>query len=71
MRASHKTMRQLLTSCLQFQHWLMSHGKLHGPHDFHSLQHYLALYVLARKLEIEGLQNQSEYMLLLDLRIPR
>lgn len=38
----------------------MSHGKLAGPHDFHSLQHYLALYVLARKLEIEGLQNQSE-----------
>lgn len=38
----------------------MSHGKLHGPHDFHSLGHYLNLYAIANKLEIEGLQNQSE-----------
>lgn len=37
----------------------MSHGNLHGPHDFHSLHHYLNLYMIARKLEIEGLQNQS------------
>lgn len=48
-----------LTLPIQFQQWIQTHGKLHGPHDFHSLQHYLSLYVLARKLEIEGLQNQS------------
>lgn len=45
------------------QHWLMSHGKLAGPHDFHSLAHYLSLYTVARKLEIEGLQNQGELLM--------
>ena len=44
-----------------FHHWLDDGGKLAGPHDFHSLQHYLGLYVLARKFEIEVLENQGEY----------
>ena len=43
-----------------FMHWIFTKGKLNGPHDFHSLAHYLGLYVLARKFEMEGLQNQSE-----------
>jgi hypothetical protein len=42
-----------------FQHWLMSGGKLHGPHDFHSFAHYLSLYVLAKKFQIETLENQG------------
>lgn len=41
-----------------FMHWLESDGKLYGPHDFHSLAHYLSLYVLAKKFRIEGLENQ-------------
>ena len=43
-----------------FMHWLQTGGKLNGPHDFHSLAHYLSLYVLALKFEIEGLQNQGK-----------
>lgn len=43
-----------------FMHWINSHGNLHGPHDFHSLAHYLSLYVMARKFEIEPLENQGE-----------
>jgi hypothetical protein len=43
-----------------FMHWLNNHGHLQGPHDFHSLAHYLSLYVLSRKFEIEGLENQSK-----------
>jgi hypothetical protein len=42
-----------------FKHWLEHDHKLAGPHDFHSLQHYLSLYVLARKFEIEDLENQG------------
>ena len=38
--------------------WLHNEHRLHGPNDFHSLQHYLSLYVLARKFEIESLENQ-------------
>ncbi|KAI9716961.1 MAG: hypothetical protein M1828_007475 [Chrysothrix sp. TS-e1954] len=30
---------------------------LHGPTDFHSTNHYLCLYVLARRFQIEELQN--------------
>lgn len=41
-----------------FMHWLESDGKLFGPHDFHSLAHYLSLYVLAKKFRIESLENQ-------------
>lgn len=52
-----------------FQHWMMSHGKLHGPHDFHSLNHYLNLFVIARKLEIEGLQNQGRLSRVLYLQV--
>lgn len=42
-----------------FQHWLHSDGRLAGPYDFHSLHHYLGLYVLARKFEVEALENQG------------
>ena len=31
---------------------------LTGPHDFHSLQHYLCLYVLAARFEAESLKNR-------------
>ena len=43
-----------------FMHWIMDHGHLNGPHDFHSLAHYLSLYVLARKFGIEDLENQGK-----------
>jgi hypothetical protein len=43
-----------------FMHWLSDHGRLRGPHDFHSLAHYLSLYVLAKKFEVEELENQSK-----------
>ena len=46
-----------------FMHWLESDGKLYGPHDFHSLAHYLSLYVLAKKFQIEGLENQGMLMM--------
>ena len=39
--------------------WLNNDHSLHGPHDFHTLNHYLGLYVLARKFEIEQLQNTT------------
>jgi hypothetical protein len=42
-----------------FMQWLHSNGHLQGPHDFHSLAHYLSLYVLARQFEMEGLENQG------------
>jgi hypothetical protein len=42
-----------------FKQWLEHDHQLAGPHDFHSLQHYLSLYVLARKFEIEHLENQG------------
>jgi hypothetical protein len=46
-------------SMLLFKHWVED-GDLGGPHDFHSFQHYLGLYILARKFETEQLENQSE-----------
>ena len=33
---------------------------IHGPTDFHSTQHYLELYVLARRYECEDLENHGE-----------
>ena len=36
---------------------------IHGPTDFHSAQHYLELYVLARKFECEGLENHGKICL--------
>ncbi|GAB7341335.1 hypothetical protein MBLNU457_7601t1 [Dothideomycetes sp. NU457] len=39
-----------------FVRWLYG-GELHGPHDFHSFQHYLALYVLSQRFEVEALSN--------------
>lgn len=40
-----------------FRDWI--HGKqLMGPSDFHSMTHYLSLYILAIRFEIEALQNQ-------------
>lgn len=44
-----------------FMHWLNDHGHLNGPHDFHSLAHYLSLYVLAQKFESESLENQGMF----------
>lgn len=41
------------------KHWIENRGKLAGPHDFHSLQHYLGLYCLAKKFEMEVLENQG------------
>lgn len=35
-------------------------GKLHGPTDFHTMQHYVGLYVIALGLEVEGLQNNGQ-----------
>lgn len=35
-------------------------GKLNGPTDFHTLQHYLGLYVLAKKADMEPLQNKGK-----------
>jgi hypothetical protein len=43
-----------------FSQWLANGPKLAGPDDFHSLHHYLGLYVLARKFEIEVLQNDGQ-----------
>lgn len=39
-----------------FVRWLYA-GGLKGPHDFHSMQHYLCLYVLAARFQIEALKN--------------
>lgn len=41
-----------------FTRWLHDEHCVHGPHDFHSLNHYLCLYALARRFGIESLQNQ-------------
>lgn len=41
-----------------FERWICG-GELHGPHDFHSMHHYLGLYVLAGLFEIESLQNHA------------
>jgi hypothetical protein len=37
--------------------WLYG-AKLSGPSDFHTLQHYLALYVMASRFQIEKLENE-------------
>ncbi|KAF1354998.1 hypothetical protein BDV97DRAFT_395393 [Delphinella strobiligena] len=39
-----------------FVRWLYG-GKLHGPTDFHSMHHYLGLYVLAFTWDVEDLCN--------------
>ncbi|KAK3117760.1 hypothetical protein LTR53_000570 [Teratosphaeriaceae sp. CCFEE 6253] len=45
------------TALAMFGAWM--HGKqLHGPNDFHSTGHYLALYVLAGKFGCETLENE-------------
>jgi hypothetical protein len=44
-------------SCALFVRWLYG-AALPGPSGFHSMQHYLALYVLALNFRIEKLQNQ-------------
>nr|POF01036.1 hypothetical protein CFP56_20984 [Quercus suber] len=41
-----------------FGKWLYGE-KLNGPTDFHSTQHYLGLYVLARVWECESLENEE------------
>ncbi|KAL9048982.1 MAG: hypothetical protein Q9162_007457 [Coniocarpon cinnabarinum] len=41
-----------------FTRWLEDETSVHGPHDFHSLNHYLCLYALAQRFAIEKLQNQ-------------
>lgn len=47
-----------------YKHWTEDHESLGGPHDFHSLQHYLDLYVLAKKNDNEELQNKGALSLL-------
>jgi len=39
-----------------FVRWLYG-GELHGPKDFHSFQHYMSLYVLSKRFQIEALSN--------------
>ena len=39
------------------QHWVSGSKALHGPTDFHSISHYLALYALAMKFQSEPLEN--------------
>lgn len=39
-----------------FVRWIYG-GELHGPHDFHSMNHYVCLYVLSKRFQIEKLQN--------------
>jgi len=41
-----------------FVRWVYG-GVLQGPHDFHSFQHYLSLYVLAHRFDIEPLCNNG------------
>lgn len=53
-----------------FMHWINSGGQLRGPHDFHSLAHYLSLYAMALKFEMEELQNQGRTPLHSPLSIP-
>ena len=40
-----------------FNRWLYG-AKLTGPTDFHTMQHYLGLYVLASRFQIEKLENE-------------
>jgi hypothetical protein len=40
-----------------FNRWLYG-AKLSGPTDFHTMQHYLCLYVLADRFQIEKLENE-------------
>ena len=42
-----------------FVRWLYG-GELHGPKDFHSFQHYLCLYVLAHRFDVEALCNNGK-----------
>lgn len=42
-----------------FIRWLYG-GELHGPADFHSMHHYLALYVLAFDWDVEVLCNTGQ-----------
>lgn len=42
-----------------FVHWLYS-GKLQGPHDFHSVQHYLCLYAMGQEWDVETLCNDCK-----------
>lgn len=39
-----------------FVRWMYD-GKLQGPTDFHSLHHYLGLYIIATDFQIEALKN--------------
>lgn len=39
-----------------FVRWIYG-GGLHGPQDFHSLQHYLCLYVIGARFQVESLRN--------------
>ncbi|KAH0109142.1 hypothetical protein KCU66_g13098, partial [Aureobasidium melanogenum] len=41
-----------------FVRWLYG-GKLQGPHDFHSVQHYLGLYVIGQNWDVEQLCNNT------------
>lgn len=41
-----------------FVRWLYG-GELHGPSDFHSMHHYLSLYVLGFKWDVEDLCNSG------------
>ncbi|KAK4539453.1 hypothetical protein LTR36_010930 [Oleoguttula mirabilis] len=40
------------------QMWVKGAKALRGPNDFHSIGHYLGLYVLGRRFESEPLQNR-------------
>lgn len=44
-------------ACALFVRWLYG-ATLHGPSDYSSLQHYLALYVLALRFRVERLCNE-------------
>lgn len=39
-----------------FVRWLYG-GALHGPQDFHTMQHYMSLYILAHRFDVEPLCN--------------
>lgn len=39
-----------------FVRWMYG-GLLHGPSDFHSMNHYICLYILAHRFRIERLRN--------------
>lgn len=42
-----------------FVRWLYG-GSLNGPKDFHTMQHYLCLYVLAHRFDVEPLCNNGK-----------